>query len=92
MANVDERVLLAERLITGNLHKLKHLTSLVQPEELAELINDSKYIDYLKIFQVLEAEKAIKTFENLDFDKQMNLLQSFSVEQMTSTLNQILLK
>ena len=89
MANVDEKVLLAERLITGNLHKLKHLTSLVQPEELAELINDSKYIDYLKIFQVLEAEKAIKTFENLDFDKQMNLLQSFSVEQMTSTLNQI---
>ena len=89
MANVDEKVLLAERLITGNLHKLKHLTSLVQPEELAELINDSKYIDFLKIFQVLEAEKAIKTFENLDFDKQMNLLQSFSVEQMTSTLNQI---
>ena len=89
MANVEERELLAERLITGNLYKLKHLTSKIQPEELAELINDSKNIDYIKIFQVLDAEKAIKTFENLDFDKQKNLLHSFSVEQLTATLNQI---
>lgn len=89
MANVEERELLAERLITGNLYKLKHLTSKIQPEELAELINDSKNIDYIKIFQVLDAEKAIKTFENIDFDKQKNLLHSFSVEQLTATLNQI---
>ena len=89
MANVEERELLAERLITGNLYKLKHLTSKIQPEELAELINDSNNINYIKIFQVLDAEKAIKTFENLDFDKQKNLLHSFSVEQLTATLNQI---
>lgn len=89
MANVEERELLAERLITGNLYKLKHLTSKIQPEELAEFINDSKNIDYIKIFQVLDAEKAIKTFENLDFDKQKNLLHSFSGEQLTATLNQI---
>lgn len=89
MANLDEKELLAERLITGNLYKLKQLTAAVQPEELAELINDSKNIDYIKIFQVLDAEKAIKTFENLEFDKQKELLLSFSIEQLSSTLNQI---
>ena len=89
MANIEERELLAERLVTGNLYKLKHLTALVQPEELAELINDSKNIDYIKIFQVLDAEKAIKTFENLDYDKQRVLLHSYSVEQLSATLNQI---
>ena len=89
MANHDEKELLAERLITGNLYKLKQLTATVQPEELAELINDSKNIDYIKIFQVLDAEKAIKTFENLEFDRQKELLLSFSIEQLSSTLNQI---
>ncbi len=89
MANLDEKELLAERLITGNLYKLKQLTATVQPEELAELINDSKNIDYIKIFQVLDAEKAIKTFENLEFDKQKELLLSFSIEQLSSTLNQL---
>ncbi len=62
---------------------------MVQPEELAELINDSKEIDLRKIFQVLDAEKAIKTFENLDYDKQMELLGSYTVEQLSATLNQI---
>ena len=89
MAKIDEKELLAERLVTGNLYKLKHLTATVQPEELADLINDSREIDYLKIFQVLEAEKAIKTFENLDFKIQMDLLGSFSVDQLVATLNQI---
>ncbi len=89
MANVEEKELLAERLVTGNLHKLRQLTSGIQPEELAEFINDSKHIDYLKVFQVLDAEKAIKTFENLEFDRQMNLLKSYSIDQLKSTLNQI---
>ena len=89
MVTAEEKDLLAERLITGNLYKLKHLTSKVQPEELAQLINDSEDIDYKKIFQVLEAEKAIKTFENLDFKIQMDLLQSYSIEQVSSTLNSI---
>ncbi|MBP6335594.1 MAG: magnesium transporter [Bacteroidia bacterium] len=81
--------MLAERLVSGNLYKLKHLSAMVQPEELAELINDSKEIDLRKIFQVLDAEKAIKTFENLDYDKQMELLGSYTVEQLSATLNQI---
>ncbi len=89
MVTEEERELLAERLVTGNLYKLKHLTAPMQPEELAELINQSKDIDYKKIFQVLEPEKAIKTFENLDFEIQIELLRSFSIEQLTSTLNQI---
>src|SRR6478609_2689341 len=89
MVTAEEKELLAERLVTGNLYKLKHLTSMVQPEELAELINNSKEIDYIKVFQVLEAEKAIKTFENLDYDIQMDLLRSYSIEQLSSTLNQI---
>ena len=89
MVTAEEKELLAERLVSGNLYKLKHLSAMVQPEELAELINDSKEIDLRKIFQVLDAEKAIKTFENLDFDKQMELLRSYSVEQVAATLNQI---
>ena len=89
MVTAEERALLAERLVTGNLYKLKHLTAMVQPEELAELINEKKDIDYKKVFQVLDAEKAIKTFEHLDFEIQIDLMRSFSVEQLTSTLNQI---
>ena len=89
MVTAEEKELLAERLVSGNLYKLKHLSAMVQPEELAELINDSKEIDLRKIFQVLDAEKAIKTFENLDYDKQMELLSSYTVEQVSSTLNQI---
>ena len=89
MFSEQEKELLAERMVTGNLYKLKHLTESVQPEELAELINESKHIDVRKVFQVLEAEKAIKTFENLDFDIQEELLGTFSVEQLSHTLNQI---
>lgn len=89
MVSADEKELLEERLVTGNLYKLRHLTALVQPEELAEIINYNQEIDFKKVFQVLDAEKAIKTFENLDFDIQMELLRSFSIEQLSNTLNQI---
>ena len=54
MLSIDEKELLSERLVTGNLYKLKHLSSTIQPEELADLINDSKRIDYIKVFQVLD--------------------------------------
>ncbi|HNP99482.1 MAG TPA: magnesium transporter, partial [Bacteroidia bacterium] len=89
MFSEQEKELLAERMVTGNLYKLKHLTESIQPEELAELINESSQIDVRKVFQVLEAEKAIKTFENLDFDFQNELLSTFSVDQLSHTLNQI---
>ena len=46
MFSEQEKELLAERMVTGNLYKLKHLTESVQPEELAELINESKHIAY----------------------------------------------
>ena len=39
------------------------------------------------MFQVLDAEKAVKTFEHLDFERQEALLLSFSVDQLSSTLN-----
>lgn len=89
MVSVEEKELLAERLASRNLYKLKQLTSTVLPEELAELINTSKSIDPAKVFQALDAEKAVKTFEHLDFDIQVELLQSFSVEQLSTTLNAI---
>lgn len=89
MVSVEEKELLAERLVTRNLYKLKQLSALLQPEELAELINTSKEIDFTKVFQVLDAEKAVKTFEHLDFDIQVELLQSFQVDQLSSTLNAI---
>ncbi len=89
MVSADEKELLAERLITGNLYKLKHLTAMLQPEELAEMINVSKEIDFKKVFQVLDAEKAMKTFENLDFDIQEELLSSFTIDQLSNTLNLI---
>ena len=89
MISGEEKQLLAERLVTGNLYKLKHLTSMLQPEELAEMINTSEDIDFKKVFQVLDAEKAIKTFENLDFEIQEELLNSFPVDQLSHTLNLI---
>src|SRR4051812_2779405 len=95
MVIAEEKELLAERLVTGNLYKLKHLTAMLQPEELAELINnsfngaESKQIAVHKVFQVLDAEKAIKTFENLNYDVQVDLLRSFSVDQVAQTLNQL---
>ncbi len=89
MSTIDEKELLAERLISGNLYKLRQLTAPLQPEELADILNNSKHIDYKKVFQALDAEKAIRTFENLEFDIQHELLQSFSIEQLASTLNQI---
>jgi magnesium transporter len=89
MVTAEEKTLLAERMVTGNLHKLRHLTGPLQPEELAELINTSKEIDHKKVFQVLEPEKAIKTFENLEFEIQEELLNSFTIEQLSDTLNKI---
>ncbi len=87
MISAEEKELLAERLVTGNLHKLKLLTTELQPEELAEMINSSQEIDFKKVFQVLDPEKAIKTFENLDFDIQEKLLSSFTIDQLSHTLN-----
>ena len=78
MVTAEEWELLSGRLVTGNLHKLKRLTAMVQPEELAQLIHENPEIDYKKVFQVLDADKAIHTFENLDFDVQVDLLRSFS--------------
>ena len=89
MVTAEEKTLLAERMVTGNLHKLRHLAAMLTPEELAEMINTSKEIDHTKVFQVLEPEKAIKTFENLDFEIQEELLNSFSKEQLSDTLNKI---
>jgi magnesium transporter len=86
---IDEKELLAERLVSGNMYKLRSLTAPLQPEELADILNNSKHIDYKKVFQALDPEKAIKTFENLDFSIQEELLQSFSVDQLTATLNLI---
>src|SRR6185369_936719 len=85
----DEKKLLAARLTSGNLAKLRILTNSILPEELAEIINENKEIDYKKIFQVLEPEKAIRTFENLDFEIQNDLLSTFTIEQLSSTLNKI---
>jgi magnesium transporter len=89
MVSVDEKELLAERLVTGNLYKLKHLTALLQPEELADLINSSREIDFKKVFQVLDPEKALKTFENLEFEIQEELLNTFPVDVLSRTLNLI---
>src|SRR3954469_3295568 len=85
----EENELLAARFATGNLYKLKHLTAELQPEQLAELLNLHTDIDINKVFQVLEPEKAIHTFENLDFDNQERLLETFSVTQLKDTLNKI---
>jgi Mg/Co/Ni transporter MgtE len=89
MISVDEKELLAERLVTGNLHKIRLLVGGLEPDVLAEIINSSKHIDYPKVFRVLEPEKAIKTFEHLDFDIQNELLDSFPSEQLSETLNKI---
>ena len=85
----EEKTLLAARLNSGNLAKLRILTGSVLAEDLAEVINENKEIDYKKVFQVLEPEKAIRTFENLDYEIQNDLLATFTIEQLSSTLNKI---
>jgi magnesium transporter len=89
MVTAEEKTLLAERMVTGNLYKLRHLTAMLTTEELAEMINTSKEIDHKKVFQVLGPDKALKTFENLEFEVQEELLNSFSIEQLSDTLNKI---
>jgi magnesium transporter len=89
MVTAEEKTLLAERMVTGNLYKLRHLTAMLTPEELAEMINTSSEIDFIKVFQVLEPEVALKTFENLDFEYQEKLLNSFTIDQLSETLNKI---
>ncbi|HLG34578.1 MAG TPA: CBS domain-containing protein, partial [Bacteroidia bacterium] len=85
----EEKEHLSERLVSNNLAKLRLLTKDVLPEILADIINESKDIDAYKVFQVLEPEKAIKTFENLDYKIQNKLLSSFTIEQLSSTLNKL---
>ncbi|MBK5286228.1 MAG: magnesium transporter, partial [Bacteroidia bacterium] len=85
----EEKDLYAERLVSNNLAKLRLLSKELLPEELAEIINENKDIDAKKIFQVLDPEKAIHTFENLEFDIQNELLSSFTFEQLSATLNKI---
>ena len=85
----EDKEHLSARLVSNNLAKLRLLTKEVLPEELAEIINENKDIDANKVFQVLEPEKAIRTFENLDFKIQNSLLSSFTIEQLSSTLNKI---
>lgn len=85
----EEKEILAARFATGNLYKLKYLTNGLQPEQLADLLNTEREIDITKVFQVLDPEKALSTFENLDFENQEHLLETFDAYQLTNTLNQI---
>ncbi|HYV93448.1 MAG TPA: magnesium transporter [Chitinophagales bacterium] len=80
---------LAIQLLNGNLFQLKHLIDRLQPEELAAVLNTAKEADLHKIFQLLPPEKAIRTFENLEYDTQEDLLNKFSFSQLSNTLNQI---
>jgi len=85
----EEKDLYAARLVSNNLAKLRLLSKELLPEELAEIINENKDIDAKKVFQVLDPEKAIHTFENLEFDIQNELLSSFTFDQLSATLNKI---
>lgn len=87
--SVTETQELADQLLTGNLFQLKHLIERLQPEELAAVLNQAKEADLLRIFQLLPPEKAIHTFENLEYDLQEDLLSKFSFSQLSQTLNQI---
>lgn len=87
--SVTETQELADQLLNGNLFQLKHLIDRLQPEELAAVLNRAKEADLLKIFQLLPPEKAIHTFENLEYDSQEDLLSKFSFSQLSQTLNQI---
>jgi magnesium transporter len=89
MIGIEEKTLLAERLVTGNLHKIRKLVADLGPDDLAEIINTSPHIDPSVIFQILEPEKAVKTFEHLDFDIQSALLDSFTSDQLSETLNKL---
>ena len=89
MIRPEEKELLAERLVTGNLHKIRLLVDGLEPVELAEMINGSKEINASRVFQALPPEMATKTFEHLDFDIQSELLDTFTAEQLGETLNKL---
>src|SRR5688572_4806692 len=89
MIRQDDKELLAERLVTTNLHKIRKLVAGLEPVELAEVLHYSKDINASLVFQVLTPEMAIKTFEHLDFDIQNELLDSFTSEQLGNTLNKL---
>jgi len=87
--SANERKQLVDQVLHGSLFQLKHLIDRLQPEELADVLNAAREADHLKIFLLLPPEKAIHTFENLDFEIQEDLLSKFTVAQLSQTLNAI---
>jgi len=87
--SASEQKQLVAQVLHGSLFQLKHLIDRLQPEELAEVLNAAKDADLLKVFLLLPPEKAIHTFENLNYDAQEELLSKFTVQQLSQTLNAI---
>src|SRR5262245_1895209 len=89
MIRPEEKELLAERLVTANLHKIRLLVSGLDPVELADVVNASKELHASRVFHALQPEQSIKPLEHLDFDIQNELLDSFPREQLIDTINKI---
>lgn len=90
MQDILKQEELLEKLRTGNKFTVRSIVSSLPPSELAELINsDPEALNVMLIFTLLDPEKAIYTFEYLDFNVQYELLKGLPVHQIGDILNKI---
>lgn len=81
---------LLESLKSGNLFAVRSIAASLPPSEIADLINsDPDELNVERIFSLLDPEKAIYTFEYLDFNIQYELLNSLPAVQIGEILDNI---
>lgn len=82
---------LIERLKSRNLFTVRSTVQSMPPADLADLLNNAQdeELDVRRIFTLLHPEKAVHTFEFLDFNIQYELLKGLPMQQVGSILNRV---
>lgn len=79
-----------EELLERNaLNELKNSINTLHPADIAELMSFLDSQKQVVVFRLLRKDLAIEVFEQLDFEQQENLLQSFTDERVAEILNQM---
>jgi len=79
-----------EELLEKNaLNELKNIINTLHPADIAELMSFLDSQKQVVVFRLLRKDLAIEVFEQLDFEQQENLLQSFTDERVAEILNQM---
>lgn len=82
---------LIEKLKSRNLFTVRSTAQAMLPADLAGLLNNSQgeELDVRRIFTLLHPEKAVHTFEFLDFNIQYELLKGLPMQQVGAILNKV---